>query len=327
MVVALARRMRHPEPPTERYLARLRMAPPAPSLSRRLLGPVPRGVRLSDRLLPIEPGPRPARVYQPWPRPPGTIVPLVVNFHGGGFVFGNLSQTDWLCSQVAARARAVVVSVSYRLAPECPAPVPYQDCRDATEWLLSHADELGADPARVTVMGASAGGNLAALVALGHRDRCRVEPERPRLQQQVLIYPATDLTLSSPSVVELSDAPILTRAILDWYGRRYLPQGLPDSLSSDHPSVSPLFADHTDLAPALIIAAGQDPLRDDAIRYAQALDAAGVGNRVVVYPNAIHGFISMPRIAVEASAALQEIVATLTSPAPRVLNLERGDVR
>jgi acetyl esterase len=245
----------------------------------------------------------------------------VVNFHGGGFVFGNLSQTDWLCGQIASRVGAVVVSVSYRLAPEFPAPIPYQDCRDATDWLLDHAGELGADPARATVMGASAGGNLAALVALAHRDRCRTDPDRPPLRHQVLIYPATDLTLSSPSVVELSEAPILTRAIMDWYGRRYLPQGLPDSLPGDSPSVSPLFAEHTDLAPALIIAAGQDPLRDDALRYGEALDRAGVANRVVTFPHAIHGFISMPRIAVEASAAVQEIVGTLT--APDVLNPRR----
>lgn len=320
MLVALARRMPHPEPPTSRYLARLRMNPPAPTLSRRLLGPIPRGVRLTDRLLPLGSGDRPARVYQPTSRhQPGSTMPLVINFHGGGFVFGNLSQTDWLCGQIASRVDAVVVSVSYRLAPEFPAPVPFEDCRDATDWLLSHADELGADPARTSVMGASAGGNLAALVALAHRDACRLDPDRPPLQHQVLLYPATDLTLSSPSVAELSDAPILTRAIMDWYGRRYLPQGLPDSLSSDHPSVSPLFAEHADLAPALIIAAGQDPLRDDALRYADALERAQVPHRVVLYPDAIHGFIAMPRIVVEASAAVQEIVASLTGaslPAP-----------
>jgi len=315
MLVALARRLPHPEPPTERFLARVRMAPPAPSLSRRILGPVPRGVKLSDRRLPLESGPRPARFYQPWPRTPAVSLPLVVNFHGGGFVYGNLSQTDWLCGQIASRVGAVVVSVSYRLAPEFPAPIPFEDGRDATDWLLGHADELGADPHRATVMGASAGGNLAALVAVSHRDQCRQDPTRPPLRHQVLLYPVTDLTLSSPSVAELSDAPLLTKAIMDWYGRRYLPQGLPDSLPSDHPSVSPLFADHTDLAPALIIGAGQDPLRDDAIRYGLALDAAGVANRVVVYPDAIHGFIAMPRIAAEASAAVREIVATLSDDA------------
>jgi acetyl esterase len=311
MVVALARRMPHPEPPTDRYLARLRMELPAPTLSRRLLGGVPRRIRVTDRSLPLESGARPARVYEPWPRSRDAPLPLVVNFHGGGFVFGNLGQTDWLCGQIASRVGAVVVSVSYRLAPEFPAPIPYQDCRAATQWLLEHADDLGGDANRATVMGASAGGNLAALVALAHRDRCRQDPTLAPLTSQVLIYPATDLTLSSPSVVELSEAPILTRAIMDWFGRRYLPQGLPDSLPGDDPGVSPLFADHAGVAPALIIAAGQDPLRDDAFRYGEALDAAGVPNRVVLYPEAIHGFISMPRLAPEATLAAVEIAETL----------------
>lgn len=314
LVAAVARRMPHPEPPSPRYLARLRMDPIPPALSRRLLRPLPRGVRVTDRTLPLPLVDLPARVYQPWPRRDDRQLPLVVNFHGGGFVFGNLSQTDWLCGQVASRVGAVVVSVSYRLAPEFPAPVPFDDCRDATHWLIAAAAELGADSSQTTVMGASAGGNLAALVALAHRDRCRSDPTVVPLQHQVLIYPATDLTLSSPSVVELSEAPILTRAIMDWFGRRYLPQGLPDSLPGDDPWVSPLFAlDHTHLAPALIFAAGQDPLRDDALRYGEALDAAGVPTRLVSYPEAIHGFISMPRISSDASNAVAEIVAALTT--------------
>ncbi len=312
LVAAVARRMPHPEPPSPRYLARLRMDPIPPALSRRLLGPLPRGVRVTDTTLPLASVDLPARVYRPWSAGGEGPLPLVVNFHGGGFVFGNLSQTDWLCGQVAGRAGAVVVSVSYRLAPEFPAPVPFDDCRDATDWLIAAAAQFGADPARTTVMGASAGGNLSALVALAHRDRCRNDPAVVPLEHQVLIYPATDLTLSSPSVVELSEAPILTRAIMDWFGRRYLPQGEPDSLSGDDPWVSPLFAlDHTDLAPALIFAAGQDPLRDDALRYGEALDAAGVPTRVLSYPDAIHGFISMPRISSDASRAVAEIVATL----------------
>jgi acetyl esterase len=212
-----------------------------PALSRRLLGPVPRGIRVSDRTLPLASVDLPARVYEPSPRDERPL-PLVVNFHGGGFVFGSLSQTDWLCGQIASRVGAVVVSVSYRLAPEHPAPVPFEDCRDATEWLIAAAEKLGADPNRTTVMGSSAGGNLAALVALAHRDLCRSDPRVPPLVHQVLVYPATDLTLSSPSVVELSEAPILTRAIMDWFGRRYLPQGEPDSLPGDDPRVSPLFA-------------------------------------------------------------------------------------
>lgn len=315
VVVALARRLPHPEPPTDAYLARLRRELPSSTLTRRLIGGIPRRIRVTDRALALDSGPRPVRVYQPWPRrPDDPPLPLVVNFHGGGFVFGTLAQTDWLCGQLASRVGAVVVSVSYRLAPEFPAPVPFEDCRDATTWLLAHAGELGADASRATVMGASAGGNLAALVALAHRDRCRSDPTIAPLACQVLIYPITDLTLSSKSVVENAEAPILTRAIMDWFGRRYLPQGLPGSLPGDDARVSPLFApDHRDLAPALIISAGQDPLRDDAFRYGDALDAAGVANRVVLYPEGIHGFISMPRLTAEAHAALLEIATTLST--------------
>lgn len=312
LVAALARRMPHPEPPTEKYLAQMRRPPASAALGRLVLGPLPRNLRLTDRELPLPSTPRPARVYEPWPRT-GTPLPLVVNFHGGGFVFGNLAQTDWLCGQLAARAGAVVVSVSYRLAPEHRAPTPFTDCWDATRYLLGHAADLGADAGRASVMGASAGGNLAALVALAHRDRCRADRDVAPMRHQVLIYPATDLTLSSPSVLELSEAPLLSKEIMDWFGRRYLPQGLPDSMTSDDPRVSPLFAlDHTDLPPALIFAAGHDPLRDDALRYGQVLDAAGVPNRVVRYPEAIHGFISLPRMSPEAGSALGEIVTELS---------------
>ena len=323
LLVALARRIPHPEPPTAAYLARMRLDPPGP-VARAVIGPLPRGVRARTFRLPEPIGLR-ARLYR---HPPGRSasrrasagsgLPLVINFHGGGFVIGSLLSADWLCGQVAAGTGAVVVSVAYRLAPEHPAPIPYTDCWGATQWLLGHAERLGADPARAAVMGASAGGNLAALVALGHRDRCRADPRTPPLRAQVLIYPATDLTLSSPSVTELADAPMLNRSILDWYGRRYLPQDVDEPIGYDDPRVSPLFAeDHRDVAPALLIAAGLDPLRDDAFRYGQALRRAGVPARTVVYPHAIHGFVSMPRLDPAARSAVAEIVETLREALPR----------
>lgn len=261
--------------------------------------------------MPVRHGLLRVRTYQPRTRPSGPR-PLVINFHGGGFVFGNLAQTDWLCGRLAEALDAVVVSVSYRLAPEHPAPLPYEDCWDATCWLVDHVTTLGADPRRVSVMGSSAGGNLAALVAIAHRDRVRADPSVAPLAHQVLIYPATDLALGSPSVAELVGAPILTRPIMDWYGRQYLPQDHPDSPRSDDPSISPLFhPDLGDVAPALLIGAGQDPLRDDAIRYAEALRAADVPAEVIIYPDAIHGFVSMPRLAPEAEPALQGTISFL----------------
>lgn len=309
LVMAAAKRLPHPEPPTDRYLSLLRREPVPAALARALVGPVPRGVRVRNVTVP-QPVELRARTY----RPAGVAgpLPLVINFHGGGFVIGNLASTDWLCGQVAARAKALVVSVSYRLAPEHPAPGPYEDALAATNWLLDHVDASGADPGRVSVMGASAGGNLAALVALAHRDACRADPRRPPLRSQILFYPATDLTLSSASVAELAEAPLLTRSILDWYGRRYLPADAADPLAPDDPRVSPLFAaDHTDLAPALVFAAGQDPLRDDAKRYADVLQVAGVPTRLVVYPEAIHGFVSMPRLQPDARTAVDEVTAFL----------------
>jgi len=311
-MVAMARRLPHPEPPTARYLTRVRWEPAPAWLARALVGPVPRSVRVRNVVVP-EPVELPARTYRP-ASATGPL-PLVINFHGGGFVIGNLASTDWLCGQVAARTGALVVSVSYRLAPEHPAPGPANDAIAATRWLLAHAADWGADPTRAAVMGASAGGNLAALVALAHRDRVRAAGAAggiAPLRHQILLYPAVDLTLASASVAELADAPLLTRSILDWYGRRYLPADARNAIGPDDPRVSPLFAaDHSDLAPALIVAAGQDPLRDDAVRYAVALRAAGVPVELRTYPEAIHGFVSMPRLQPAAKDVVADITAAL----------------
>jgi acetyl esterase len=315
LVIAAARRLPHPETPSARYLALLRAEPRPRRLVRWVLGPVPPSVAVSDGTLELGHGEVRTRSYRPREASAEEPLPLVVNFHGGGFVFGNLAQTDWLCGQVAQRARAVVVSVSYRLAPEHPAPIAAEDCWAITAALQERSARLGADSLKASVMGASAGGNLAALVAIAHRDWCRAGAGRPPLRHQVLIYPVTDMTLSSPSVAELGRAPILTRAIMDWYGRQYLPQGRPDSVAFDDPRVSPLrHPDLAGVAPALIVAAGGDPLRDDATRYGEALERAGVANRVVVYPDAVHGFVSMPRVSPAAALAVEEIVGELREP-------------
>lgn len=303
-----SRRLPHPEQPTARFLAAMRYSPPLP-VTRLFLGPLSRRLRIFERSIQVGDAVLTVRIYQPDGATPETQRPLMINFHGGGFVFGNLAQADWVCAQLADRNAAVVASVSYRLAPEHPAPVPFDDAWGATRWLIEHADELGADPAAVSVMGASAGGTLAALVALAHRDACRVEPDLAPLRHQVLLYPATDLTLGSPSVTEFAEGPIVTRAVLEWYGRHYLPQGLPTSIAGDDPRVSPLHhPDHTDVAPALILVAGQDGLRDDGIRYGEVLTASGVPAEVVAYPDALHGFISMPMLSRAARQALDAVV-------------------
>jgi acetyl esterase len=159
------------------------------------------------------------------------------------------------------------------------------------------------------VVGESAGGSLGALVTLALRDRRRARPGSPDLVGQVLLYPSTDLTMTSGSSTALVDAPVLSKQAIDWYGRQYVPQGLPHSIAPGHPSVSPLRAtDHTDLPPALVVAAGLDPLRDDALTYAAALADAGVPVRTVLYPEAIHGFASIPRFERAAAQALDEAV-------------------
>lgn len=313
-MVEVLRRLPRPEQPSTRYLAGVRRELPR-SAARLLLGPVGAEVTLRDITLPSTDTLLPARVYRPRAAGDDTLA-LVVNFHGGGFVFGNLTAADWLCGQLAARAYVTVVSVGYRLAPEFPAPIPFTDAWTATRWLVENAGLVRGDPNRVTLLGESAGANLAALVALASRDVSREDPAWPRPVGQVLAYPATDLTLSSASVNEHPDAPMLRRATLDWYGRLYLPQGLATSIAADDPRVSPIFAaDHTDLPPTLVLAAGEDPLRDDATRYAAVLAAAGVRVRTEVFPEAIHGFLSVPLFESAASQGLEAIVTHVTAHA------------
>jgi acetyl esterase len=313
--MAAQRRLPRPERPSARYLAGIRRELPR-GMARLLLGPVGRSVAVRDITVPVTDTLLTARVYRHRGLGPD-LLPLVINFHGGGFVMGNLSAGDWLCGQLAARAAVTVVSVGYRLAPEYPAPTPFTDSWSATRWLVEHAGLLGGDHLRVTVMGESAGANLAALIALASRDLSRTDSGWPPLVGQILTYPAVDLTLSSASVAELADAPMLRRKTLDWYGRLYLPQGLDSSITADDPRVSPIFAaDHTDLAPALVLVAGQDPLRDDGTRYAEVLTAAGVPVRTELFPDAIHGFLSIPLFE---PAVAHQAVATIVdylSPTP-----------
>ena len=238
------------------------------------------------------------RVYRPF----GTgreQLPLIINFHGGGFVAGDPYQSEWWCSAVAHGAGAVVVSVDYRMAPEHPYPTPAEDCYAATVWAVEHAGELGADPSRVAVMGDSAGGNLAAVVSVMARDR-----GGPPIALQVLIYPAVDLLNSYPSEDENEFAPILGKADLS-VSSIYCPG------REKEPYASPLFADHRDLPPALIQTARHDPLRDQGGVYADALRDAGVPVRLTDYVDAVHGYISVPGVVPAARQALGEAVAEL----------------
>jgi acetyl esterase len=239
-----------------------------------------------------------ARIY----RPNGTAdeqLPLVVNFHGGGFVSGDPQQSEWWCSSLAHDAGVVIASVDYRLAPEHPYPTPVEDCYAATEWAFHRAADIGADGTKLAVMGDSAGGNLAAAVCLMARDR-----GGPQIAFQLLVYPAVDLVNSYPSEDENEFAPILGKADLT-VDEIYCPG------RQREPYASPLFADHHGLPPALILTAQHDPLRDQGPAYAEALRKAGVDVRLTNYVDAVHGFIALPGAVPAARQALSDAVAAL----------------
>ena len=243
----------------------------------------------------------PMRIYRP-DHDVETARPLVINLHGGGWVLGGLNEYDWLCSNVATAVDAVVVSLQYRLAPTHPWPAASEDCYAALLDLVRRAPELGADVDRLAVMGDSAGGNLAAVLTLMCRDR-----SGPSIAFQALMYPVTDLTFGSPSIEENAEAPILSKAELLAFGKHYLQEASPSD-----PYVSPLLATgHRDLPPALIQVAEHDPVRDDGVRYAQALSASGVATRLTTYVGMPHGFLSLPRLCRSATQGLAELCEAL----------------
>jgi acetyl esterase len=257
------------------------------------------GVQINDLECPGPGSNLPVRLYRPNAGGVGSR-PLIVNFHGGGWTFGTLDQYDWFCSNVSARVGAVVLSVDYRLAPDHPFPAAPEDCYAALVWAADQADLWGADPSRIGLVGDSAGGNLVAVVSLLARDR-----SGPAVRHQTMIYPATDLTLSSPSLTTNAVKPILTRIDVEAYRDIYLGAG-----DARDVRASPLLADdHSGLPPALIQVAEHDPIRDDGVRYAEALRADGVAVRLTEYVGMPHGYLSLPRICRAAPQALWEICA------------------
>ncbi len=223
---------------------------------------------------------------------------VLVWFHGGGWVIGDLDTAEATQRSLAHLASCVVVSVDYRLAPEHPAPAGLDDCWAVTAWVADHLDDLGVPGRPVAVGGDSAGGNLAALVALR-----AVRDGGPALALQLLVYPATDLTMASPSIAENAEGYFLTADSMRWFTDHHLSGGLDPA----DPSVSPLFADPAELArvaPALVHVAGYDPLRDEGRAYADALTAAGVATELTEYPTMIHGFTAMGALTPVADEAL-----------------------
>ena len=247
-------------------------------------------------------GDLPLRIYTPeaWSR---TSRPVVLNFHGGGFVLGSARQGDWICSTVAADLDAVVVSVDYRLAPAHKYPAAVEDCYDALLWTAAHAADLGGDPARIGVMGDSAGGNLAAVISIVARDE-----QGPAIGHQTLIYPATDMTdaaLEDASVVANTRGIVLSNDDIQIFRDHYLD---PTADRTDH-RLSPVRAtDLSGLPPAVVVVAGLDPLHDSGVRYAQALADAGNAVTVEDFHQMPHGFLSFPYFAHAARPAMAAIV-------------------
>jgi acetyl esterase/lipase len=261
-----------------------------------IFGKIAPGIEASDRTMPGPGGDIKLRVYR---RPGGSGTrPLILYFHGGGFVLGELRMGDWLCGQVASNVGAVVVSVDYRLAPRHRFPAAVDDCYAALLWATENAGSLGAG-GPVAVMGESAGGNLSAVVSLLARDR-----GGPAISHQVLIYPATDMTTEAPAT---ATTPFLTAPEMRAYREHYLADADPSDTR-----LSPMLAeDHSKLPPALILVGEHDPLRDSGVRYAAALRAAGVPVRLTEYVGMPHGFLNFPGLCRWAPQALAEICAEL----------------
>ena len=240
----------------------------------------------------------PARLYVP----AAGAEALLVFFHGGGWVFGDLDSHDAVCRFLAERGGVRVLAVDYRLAPEAPFPAAYDDCVTAYRWVVEHADELGADRARLAVGGDSAGGNLATLVA--------IEAAREGLPCafQLLVYPGTDMTGMCESRDTFAAGFYLTREFMDLARDCYVP----DEADWKDPRVSPLVADlPAGLAPAYVATAGFDPLRDEGEEYARRLADAGLRVQLKRYPDQIHGFLNVIGVGTTSRAAVGEIAAKL----------------
>jgi acetyl esterase len=245
----------------------------------------------------------PLRLYRPAGVDAAARLPVLVYFHGGGWVIGDLDTHDTLCRQLTAEAGVSVVSVDYRLAPEHKFPAAVDDSWAATRWVFAHAAELGVDGGRLAVGGDSAGGNLAAVVALLARDG-----GGPAIRLQVLLYPVTDTNTETDSYRANAEGFLLTRESMRWFFDHYV-RGEADAADW---RLSPLRAPSlAGVAPALVVTAGFDPLRDEGEAYARRLREAGVRVDAVCYGGMIHGFAPMGRLIRTGNRAVSLVAGTL----------------
>ena len=250
--------------------------------------------------IPSPAGPIPARIYTPKNlRKADGLAPCLVFFHGGGWVIGDLDSHDVVCRKLADEGELIVMSVDYRLAPEHKFPAAVDDAIAATRWIAEHAKQHSIDPSRLMVGGDSAGGNLAAVVAIAARDG-----NGPDIAGQVLIYPAIDFAMTHPSHREPETSILLTHSVILWFRDHYL-----NGVADVHDwRASPARAKTLiGLPPAYVLTAGADPLRDEGEEYARRLTEAGVPVTYRHFPGQFHGFFTMGKLLQQANVAASEI--------------------
>jgi len=256
---------------------------------------------VENRTIPGPAGALPVRIYRA--ANIATPAPALVYFHGGGWVIGDLESHDNFCRALANRTQAVVVSVDYRLAPEHRYPAAAEDCYAATRFVAERGGEIGADGARIAVAGDSAGGNLAAAVALMARDR-----SGPALRHQVLIYPVTDHDFETASYRDNATGYLLSREGMQWFWSHYVP----NAAQRNEAYAAPLRAEKLALLPpATVITAEYDPLRDEGEAYAARLRDAGVATVATRYDGQVHGFVSLFEVFDQGKLATEQIAAAL----------------
>jgi acetyl esterase len=257
----------------------------------------------------------PIRIYTPRELKSAEKLPVLMWFHGGGFVIGSLETHDSVCRMLANRADCIVVSVDYRLAPEVKFPAAVEDCETALKWVALHAAEFGGDSSCIAVGGDSAGANLATVIAILARDAAH-----PKLAFQLLVYPCTAPEPETASHYKFKEGYVLTRNSITWFYRQYLRGGRD---TSDFRFAPLVHDDLSGLPPSLIIVAGYDPLRDEGIEYARKLIEAGNRVRLSNYEGMVHGFYLMGGAVDAAQRAVAESAQTMREAFDSLRGIDR----
>jgi acetyl esterase len=260
---------------------------------------------VEDMVIPGPHGDIAARYYRPAGSALDDVLPLCLFYHGGGWVIGDLESHDYVCRRMSNSGGFAIVSVDYRMAPEHTFPVAVEDAYAALEWAAAGAHGLAIDPERLAVSGDSAGGNLAAVVTLLARDN-----NGPAIRFQGLIYPATDMNMTTQSHVDFAEGHILTRNSMVWFHEQYL------NSAEDREDWRASPIKHENLAglpPALVITAGHDPLKDEGKAYADRLSDAGVEVAFKCYEGQIHGFVTMAKVIDESDVAIDHVASAISA--------------